>query len=107
MQSNMHLESKHEKIARKWGLSIYSFLRFRFAALLALDCAEFARSDAVLDSCTVLAPVHGEGSIFRSPVRKSVAPELQNQDKQFSIYVAQCLGANIPEESLLVPVIPH
>lgn len=59
-----------------------------FAALLALDCAEFARSDAVLDSCTVLAPVHGEGSIFRS-IRKSVAPELQNQDKQFWIYVAQ------------------
>ena len=99
MQSNMHLESKHENIARKWGLSIYSFLRFRFAALLALD--------AVLDSCTVLAPVLGEGSIFRSPVRKSVAPELENQDKQFSIYVAQCLGANIPEESLVVPVIPH
>ena len=111
MQPNMHLEleSRHGNIARKWGFSTYSFSRFRFTALLALDCAEFVCSDAVLYSCNVGLSSWYFQVTFQK--RKSVAPEpteLQNQDLLFSIYVAQCLDANISEESLMVPpVIPY
>ena len=109
MQPNMHLESRHGNIARKWGFSIYSFSRFRFSALLALDCAEFVCSDAVVYSCNVGLSSGCFQVTFQK--RKSVAPEtaeLQNQDLLLSIYVAQCLDANISEESLMVPpVIPY